>query len=96
MTIDIVIIFLFGFTAGGILLWIIARLVSQKEILQRTDEIKLSHSARVSELEGRARYAEGQMDQLRRQTALRETRQDVRPLRRERRGADEQQRHKTP
>ena len=73
MNIDIVIIFLFGFVAGGILLWIIARLASQKEILRQIDEIKLSHSTRVSELEGRARYAEGQMDQLRRQTAQSES-----------------------
>ena len=73
MTIDIVIIFLFGFVAGGILLWIIARLVSQKEILRQTDEIKLNTSARVSDLEGRARFAEGQMDQLRRQTAQAES-----------------------
>ena len=67
MTIDIVIIFLAGFACGGILLWIIARLAAQKEILRQTEEIKLSHSVRVSELEGRARYAEGQMDQLRQQ-----------------------------
>jgi DNA recombination protein RmuC len=73
MTIDIVIIFLFGFAAGGILLWIIARLVSQKEILRQSDEIKLSHAARASELEGRARYAEGQMDQLRQQAAQAES-----------------------
>ena len=67
MSIDIVIIFLAGFACGGILLWIIARLAAQKEILRQTEEIKLSHSVRVSELEGRARYAEGQMDQLRQQ-----------------------------
>ena len=67
MTIDIVIVFLAGFAAGGILLWIIARLAAQKEILRQTEEIKLSYSVRVSELEGRARYAEGQMDQLRQQ-----------------------------
>ena len=67
MTIDIVIVFLAGFACGGILLWIIARLAAQKEILKQTEEIKLSHSVRVSELEGRARYAEGQMDQLRQQ-----------------------------
>ena len=67
MTIDIVIIFLAGFACGGILLWIIARLAAQKEILRQAEEIKLSHSVRVSELEGRARYAEGQMDQLRQQ-----------------------------
>jgi len=67
MTIDIVIIFLAGFAAGGVLLWIIARLAAQKEILGRTDEIRQTWSARVSELEGRARYAEGQMDQLRQQ-----------------------------
>jgi len=67
MSIDIVIVFLAGFACGGILLWIIARLASQKEILRQTEEIKLSHSVRVSELEGRARYAEGQMDQLRQQ-----------------------------
>ena len=67
MTIDIVIVFLAGFVCGGILLWIIARLAAQKEILRQTEEIKLSHSVRVSELEGRARYAEGQMDQLRQQ-----------------------------
>jgi len=67
MSIDIVIIFLAGFTAGGVLLWIIARLTAQKEILGRSDEIRQACSARVSELEGRARYAEGQMDQLRRQ-----------------------------
>jgi DNA recombination protein RmuC len=73
MTIDIVIIFLFGFAAGGILLWIIARLVSRKEIMRQSDEIKLSHAARASELEGRARYAEGQMDQLRQQTAQAES-----------------------
>jgi DNA recombination protein RmuC len=73
MTIDIAIIFLCGFAAGGILLWIIARLVSQKEILRQTDEIKISHSGRASELEGRARYAEGQMDQLRQQTAQAES-----------------------
>jgi DNA recombination protein RmuC len=73
MTIDIVIIFLFGFAAGGILLWVIARLVSQKEILRQSDEIKLSHAARASELEGRARYAEGQMDQLRQQAAQAES-----------------------
>jgi len=67
MTIDIVIVFLAGFAAGGILLWIIVRLAAQKEILRLTEEIKLSHSVRISELEGRARYAEGQMDQLRQQ-----------------------------
>ena len=67
MTIDIVIVFLAGFACGGILLWIIARLAAQKEILRQAEEIKLSHSVRVSELEGRARYAEGQMDQLRQQ-----------------------------
>jgi DNA recombination protein RmuC len=67
MTIDIVIIFLAGFACGGILLWIIARLAAQKEILRQAEEIKLSHSVRVSEMEGRARYAEGQMDQLRQQ-----------------------------
>jgi hypothetical protein len=67
MTIDIVIIFLAGFACGGILLWIVARLAAQKEILGQAEEIKLSHSVRVSELEGRARYAEGQMDQLRQQ-----------------------------
>lgn len=36
MSIDIVIIFLAGFAAGGILLWIIARLAAQKEILRQT------------------------------------------------------------
>ncbi len=79
MTVDIVIIFLFGFAAGGILLWIVARLLSQKEILRQADEIKLSHSARVSELEGRSRYAEGQMDQLRQQLSQAES--DVKGLR---------------
>jgi DNA recombination protein RmuC len=67
MTLDIVIVFLAGFACGGILLWIIARLAAQKEILRQTEAIKLSHSVRVSDLEGRARYAEGQMDQLRQQ-----------------------------
>ena len=73
MTIDIVIIFLSGFFAGGILLWIVARLAAQKETLRLTDEIKLGHTARVSELEGRARYAEGQMDQLRQQLSQAES-----------------------
>lgn len=72
MSIDLVIIFAAGFTAGGILLWVIARLAAQKEILHQTDEIRRSLSARVTELEGRARYAEGQMDQLRRQLDLSE------------------------
>ncbi len=67
MNIDIVIIFLAGFAAGGVLLWIIARLAAQKEILGRSDEIRQTYSARVSELEGCARYSEGQMDQLRQQ-----------------------------
>jgi DNA recombination protein RmuC len=67
MSIDLVIIFVAGFAAGGILLWVIVRLAAQKEILNQTDEIRRSLSARVAELEGRARYAEGQMDQLKRQ-----------------------------
>jgi hypothetical protein len=48
MTIDIVIIFLAGFAAGGVLLWIIARLAAQKEFLGRSDEIRQTWSARVS------------------------------------------------
>lgn len=72
MSIDLVIIFAAGFTAGGILLWVIARLAAQKEIFNQVNEIRRSLSARVTELEGRARYAEGQMDQLRRQLDLSE------------------------
>jgi len=72
MSIDLLIAFAAGFAAGGILLWVIARLAAQKEILHQTDEIRRSLSARVTELEGRARYAEGQMDQLRRQLDLSE------------------------
>jgi DNA recombination protein RmuC len=79
MSIDIMIIFLAGFACGAILLWIIARLAAQKEILRQTEEIKISHSARVSELEGRARYAEGQMDQLRQQ--LRQAESEIAGLR---------------
>ena len=67
MSIDLVIVFVAGFAAGGILLWAVTRLAAQKEILNQTDEIRRSLSARVAELEGRARYAEGQMDQLKRQ-----------------------------
>jgi DNA recombination protein RmuC len=67
MTAIDIIVFVAGFAAGGILLWVIVRLAAQKEILNQTDEIRRSLSARVAELEGRARYAEGQMDQLKRQ-----------------------------
>ncbi len=73
MSTDLAILFLTGFAAGGILLWIVARLVSQKEILQQTDEVKVGYAARVSELEGRARFAEGQMVQLRHQLEQSET-----------------------
>ena len=72
MSIYLVIIFAAGFTAGGIMLWVIARLAAQKEIFNQVNEIRRSLSARVTELEGRARYAEGQMDQLRRQLDLSE------------------------
>ncbi len=67
MTAIDIIVFVAGFSAGGILLWVIVRLAAQKEILNQTDEIRRSLSARVADLEGRARYAEGQMDQLKRQ-----------------------------
>ena len=72
MSIDLLIAFAAGFAAGGILLWVIARLAAQKEIFNQVNEIRRSLSARVTELEGRARYAEGQMDQLRRQLDLSE------------------------
>ena len=61
MSIEIVIVFLAGFAAGGVLLWILARLVDQKECLRRTDELRQALGARISEAEGRARYAEGQI-----------------------------------
>ncbi len=67
MSIEIAIIFLAGCAAGGVLMWVVARLAAQKEILSQADEIRRGLSARVAEMEGRARYAEGQMDQLRRQ-----------------------------
>jgi len=67
MTAIDIIVFVAGFAAGGILLWAVTRLAAQKEILSQTDEIRRGLSARVAELEGRARYAEGQMDQLKRQ-----------------------------
>lgn len=72
MSIEIVIIFLTGFTAGGLLLWVLTRLAAQKEAVRQIDALRQSLSARVSEMEGRARYAEGQMDQLRRQLELSE------------------------
>ena len=72
MLIEIVIVFLAGFAAGGVLLWILARLVGQKEFLRQTDELRQALGARVSEAEGRARYAEGQMEQLTRRLALSE------------------------
>ena len=58
MSIDLLIAFAAGFAAGGILLWVIARLAAQKEILHQTDEIRRSLSARVTELEGPARSTE--------------------------------------
>ncbi|NPV05296.1 MAG: DNA recombination protein RmuC [Syntrophaceae bacterium] len=67
MSIEIVVVFLTGFAAGGLLLWVLTRLVAQRECMRQTDEIRQSLGGRVSEMEGRARYAEGQMDQLRRQ-----------------------------
>ena len=72
MSIEIVILFLTGFTAGGLLLWVLTRLAAQKEAVRQIDALRQSLSARVSEMEGRARYAEGQMDQLRRQLELSE------------------------
>ncbi len=72
MSIDLVIVFVAGFTAGGILLWVLTRLVAQKEAMRQTDELRQSLTARLSEMEGCARYAEGQMDQLRRQLDLSE------------------------
>lgn len=72
MSIEAVIIFLAGFTAGGALLWALARLAAQKETMRQTDDLRQSFTSRVSEMEGRARYAEGQMDQLRHQLDLSE------------------------
>lgn len=69
-----VLVFASGLAVGALATWLAARYRRREEIAKTKEDIQREYSLRISEIEGRARYAEGQMDQLNRQALQTESR----------------------
>jgi DNA recombination protein RmuC len=69
-----VLFFTSGLTIGVLATWLTARYRLREEIAKTKEDIQRDYSLQISETEGRARYAEGQADQLNRQASQTESR----------------------